>query len=70
MAAAGDLEDWRLKLSNLIAEVAGDSCAYRNMRDLAIARVREHFDWEQLLDELFAGKAGDSKPEVIASLRC
>ena len=40
------------------------------MRDLAIAPVREHFDWEQLLDELFAGKAGDSKPEVIASLRC
>jgi hypothetical protein len=38
------------------------------MRSRAVARVRERFDWEQLLDELFVRKAEDSKPEVAAAL--
>jgi glycosyltransferase involved in cell wall biosynthesis len=68
VAAAEDPEDWLQKLSRLIAAAADRSSEYEEMRTRAIARVRERFNWEQLLDELFARSAVEAKPEGVAAL--
>jgi glycosyltransferase involved in cell wall biosynthesis len=67
VAVAEDADDWQRKLSELIEAAAQGSPAYRNMCRQAIARVRDRFDWEQLLDNLFAKQEGEPRPVLTAS---
>jgi glycosyltransferase involved in cell wall biosynthesis len=57
VARADDSEDWLEKLSTMIDAAAERSPAYEQMCREAVARVREHYDWEQRLDDLFAREA-------------
>ncbi len=53
VARGGDLDDWENKLRRVLELAEVDPEAYRNLHDQALARVRERFDWDCLLAELF-----------------
>jgi hypothetical protein len=52
----------------MIEGAAQRSRAYESMRIQAVARVRERFDWERLLDSLFARQRPAPAPEPAVTL--
>jgi glycosyltransferase involved in cell wall biosynthesis len=54
VAREGDLQDWQRKVQALLDLAEVDPLAFRQMREAAVARVRERFAWSAALEGLFA----------------
>jgi hypothetical protein len=54
VAREGDLQDWQRKVQALLDLADVDPLAFRQMREAAVARVRERFAWSAALEGLFA----------------
>jgi len=61
-----DLEDWYRALDGVLDLAEHDPRAYRSLRDQAVARVRERFDWSLLLDGLLNPPASAREPLPVA----
>ena len=62
VARADDPQDWDHKLGALIAAAAAGQPSYRAMRRAAAERVREHYNWETLLEGLLGRGGAASAP--------
>jgi glycosyltransferase involved in cell wall biosynthesis len=67
VAREGDLEDWQRKVEALLDQEAADPKAFRKLRERAVARVRERYDWSLLLDGLFTPTARSPLTEPQAA---
>jgi len=71
VARESDLQDWQRKVQALLDLADVDPLAFRQMREQAVIRVRERYNWDSALKELFAepvGSAAPTRPETALSV--